>query len=260
MNRNIITFDIGTTKLKTVYKIDGQVKKATYSNDNPGAIIEELCGKYAFDSIAITGSGARLIGECADYTYLNELECTAHMAYHMGMKKAVIVNVGTGTSFLQYKEGEYRHITGTGIGGGTFVGLGKRLLGIAEPTTIENLALQGDLKQVNILIEDIYQDGLGWLQKDITVSNFGKESGNPEDVALGIHSLVADTIISILKAIVVSGDVHKIILSGGVIENQLIRRIITRYADIFHLDCQFFSEPSYGTCYGALAILGNMSE
>ncbi|QUI21595.1 hypothetical protein HZI73_04495 [Vallitalea pronyensis] len=257
MNRNIITFDIGTTRLKTVYKIDGEVHKETYSNHNPNTIIKKLCSKHPFDCIAITGSGARRIRESKDYIYLNELECTAYMVQHMNLQEAIVVNVGTGTSFIQYKNGAYQHITGTGIGGGTFTGLGKRLLGISEPADIEALALQGDLKRVNILIEDIYQDGLGWLQKDITVSNFGKETGKSQDVALGIHSLVTDVIISILAGIVAGNDVHPIILSGGVMENQLMKQMLTRYADLFHLDCQFFSEPSYGTCYGALAILEN---
>lgn len=253
--KNIIAFDLGTTRLKAVYRIDGQVYKATYHNANPEEIIHQLCHEYAFDSIGITGSGANKIEKKNRYIYLNELECTAHMVGYMDIDEAIVVNVGTGTTFLQYKKGTYQHLTGTGIGGGTFAGLGARLLGISEPEAIEALAKLGDLEQVNILIGDIYPNGLGWLKPDITVSNFGKESGKPEDVALGIHSLIADTIISIAKAITAMGESITIVLSGGVMENKLIKKLITRTASTFALDCRFYPEPSYGTCLGAFALL-----
>ena len=51
------------------------------------------------------------------------------------------------------------------------------------------------------------------------------------------------------------GESITIILSGGVMENELIQKFITRTASTFSLDCRFYPEPSYGTCLGAFALL-----
>jgi len=61
------------------------------------------------------------------------LECTANIAKWLGMKEALVTNIGTGTSFTLYTEDGYQHLNGTGLGGGAFVGLGSRMLGPTDP-------------------------------------------------------------------------------------------------------------------------------
>ncbi|MDR3121982.1 MAG: hypothetical protein LBU58_11725, partial [Clostridiales bacterium] len=62
-----------------------------------------------------------------------EIDCIAEVARCVGLDRAVVACLGTGTPFVVYEGGVAEHFGGTGIGGGTFLGLCERLLGLADP-------------------------------------------------------------------------------------------------------------------------------
>lgn len=254
--KDILCIDIGTTKLKVVIRKDNGISYEKYDSDNAVEIIEALRTKYDIQDVYLTGSGKRLLDNLEDYTVLNELEATAHLVRHFGLDEGLVVNIGTGTSFTLYEDNQYIHINGTGIGGGTFKGLGKRLLKLSDPSEIETLGQQGAFDGANIVIKDIYPGGLGWLEDDVTVANFGKAGGSDADIALGIHSLVAESILSMIRAMLFKSDINHVIICGGVINNQLIREIMIRYSRLFEFNCLFLEEASYGTGLGMVQLAG----
>lgn len=67
---------------------------------------------------------------------------------------------GHGTTFVLARNGAYTHLGGTGIGGGTLMGLGRGLLGVHTPDELFQLADEGDLGQVDLRIGDLF-GGLG---------------------------------------------------------------------------------------------------
>jgi type II pantothenate kinase len=100
----------------------------------------------------------------------------------------LLCNVGTGCSILQvHSETRWERISGTALGGGTFLGLCRRLTearGFAEAVA---MAERGDARKVDMLVRDIYgdgdkQSGLN-LPGDLTASFFARNLGAPGRIA-----------------------------------------------------------------------------
>lgn len=253
--KNFMCIDIGTTKFKAVIVKNDKRYFEEFDSTQVEEQITALKDRYQVNRLFVTGSGARLIQDNRDYQLMNELECTAYLVKYFKRNSGLVVNIGTGTSFTLLEEAQYHHINGTGVGGGTFDGLGKRLLGIENSIELEQLARTGDYGSTNIIIKDIYPEGLGWLQDDVTVANFGKSGGTPADIALGIHSLVAEAITSMIRAMLFRTGINDVIISGGVANNQLIKDIMERYSHLFGFHCTYLEDASFGTCLGMIEVI-----
>jgi len=68
-----------------------------------------------------------------------------------------LVNIGSGVSILAvYGPGIYKRISGTSLGGGTFLGLCCLLTGCSSFEEAIELASKGDNTRVDKLVRDIY--------------------------------------------------------------------------------------------------------
>lgn len=117
-------------------------------------------------------------------------------SFETHIDKMIVVSMGTGTSLIECDGDEIRHLGGLGIGGGTLMGLSKVMLKTDDIKHIIALALQGTHHEIDVSIGDISPNPLPGLPKDATASLFGnaKSTSNPEDIALGIITLVLQTI------------------------------------------------------------------
>ena len=61
-----------------------------------------------------------------------------------GVNKALIVSMGTGTAYVSVVDDEIVHEGGTGVGGGTLLGLSNRIIGVRTCDNIMELAESGD--------------------------------------------------------------------------------------------------------------------
>ncbi|KAF6734464.1 Pantothenate kinase 1 [Oryzias melastigma] len=69
----------------------------------------------------------------------------------------LLVNIGSGVSILAvYSEDNYKRVTGTSLGGGTFLGLCCLLTGCETFEEALEMASKGDSKNVDKLVKDIY--------------------------------------------------------------------------------------------------------
>jgi len=67
------------------------------------------------------------------------------------------VNIGSGVSILAvYSPDKYRRVTGSSIGGGTFLGLASLLCGVNTFEEAIELANKGDSTTVDKSVKDIY--------------------------------------------------------------------------------------------------------
>jgi type II pantothenate kinase len=110
------------------------------------------------------------------------------------------------------------YLGGTGVGGGTLMGLSKLLLRADNIEHIVEYAEGGDLQNVDLRIKDITaRDSLSALSRDLTAANFGNVSdiASKEDIAKGILNLVFETVgmVSIFAA--QKCGVKDIILTGN---------------------------------------------
>lgn len=88
----------------------------------------------------------------------------------------ILVNIGSGVSILLVKsEKKYKRISGTSIGGGTFLGLCCLLTGCQTYEEAIELATRGDSTKVDKLVKDIYGGDYSRfsLPGDIVASSFG---------------------------------------------------------------------------------------
>ena len=114
------------------------------------------------------------------------------------------------------KEPEY--LGGTGVGGGTVVGLSKKLLGVEDIDYIQQLAQRGDLSLVDLRIGDITKKDPGLTMPDhMTASNFGKmsDAAKDADVALGILNMVFETVGMLALFAARARGVEDIVLTGN---------------------------------------------
>ena len=148
--------------------------------------------------------------------------------YISGLSNALVVSMGTGTAMVHAREdGIMEYLGGTGVGGGTLMGLSRLLLNAESIDNIEKLSESGSLDNVDLRIKDMAAtDSLDRLEADLTAANFGKLSdlAGKDDIALGIMNLVFETVgmVSIFAARSVG--VKDIILTGNVTRLSHCRR------------------------------------
>ncbi len=118
--------------------------------------------------------------------------------YLSGLDDAIVVSMGTGTALVHSrKNGEMDYLGGTGVGGGTLVGLSKLLLQADNIDHIIEFARDADLANIDLRIKDIAsRDETGKLSADLTAANFGNVSdiATKGDIALGIMNMVYETV------------------------------------------------------------------
>ena len=119
-----------------------------------------------------------------EYYNYSEIESIAALPKCLGLERTVVACVGTGTPFVAFDRDTSVHLGGTGVGGGTFIGLATRMIGVDDPRLIEEMAAGGILSNVNIMVGDIYKkDVITGLRHDYTASNFAKPTATPVTMA-----------------------------------------------------------------------------
>jgi type II pantothenate kinase len=140
--------------------------------------------------------------------------------YLSGLDEALVVSMGTGTAMVHAKRGgKMNYLGGTGVGGGTLLGLTKLLTGAESSRHIEELASAGDLEKIDLRIKHMTEsESLSALSRELTAANFGKVSdlATHEDVALGAMNLVFETIGMVSVFAARSVRVREVVLTGNV--------------------------------------------
>ena len=140
--------------------------------------------------------------------------------YLSGLNEALVVSMGTGTALVHAtSDGEMNYLGGTGVGGGSLLGLSKLLLGLEDIDHLAEFARDGDIGNIDLRIKDITApDMLGSLARDLTASNFGGVSdvATKNDVALGIMNMVFETVAMVSVFAARASGVKNIVLTGNV--------------------------------------------
>jgi type II pantothenate kinase len=206
----VIGIDVGISTTKIVgIKNGAVVAPIRISANDPVTSLYGAFGKYLYDNkielsdveqVMMTGVGSAYI-EKPVYG-LPTAKADEFMAdglgamYESGKDHVIVVSMGTGTSLVRCDGNDIRHIGGIGIGGGTLQGLSRVMLQTGNIREIQELAKQGDIANINLLIGDISAHPLPGLPMDATASLFGKAQNNAsrEDLARGIICMVLQTI------------------------------------------------------------------
>ena len=173
--------------------------------------------------------------------------------YLSGEDEAVVVSMGTGTSLVRANgQGTFR-IIGSGVGGGTLLGLGRSLLGTRDFQKIEEMASRGDLHEVDLTVGDISADAIANLHRDVTASNFGdvNDDVRPEDLAAGIMNLVYQTIGTLAALTAWKEDLKSVVFTGNLALSTYGTVILHEVAKLYNLKYIVPEHAEYATAIGA---------
>ena len=175
--------------------------------------------------------------------------------YLSGLPRALIVSLGTGTACVYADtSGECEYLGGTGIGGGTLMGLSRLLLGMDNVKHIYQLAEEGDLGRVDLKIEHITRkDHFSAMQPELTVANFGKLSDIAEkgDIALGILNLVFEAVGTTAKFAASTKGLKDIVLIGNLTDIPQAKRIFGGIGEMLGVNFIIPEHSQFGTVIGA---------
>ena len=177
------------------------------------------------DRVLMTGVGSSFIKEplySLDCEKVSEFSCVGSGGLYLsGLDEAIVVSMGTGTALMYArKEGKKtvtEYLGGTGVGGGTLIGLSKKMTGVDTIEHIQTLCEGGNLNNVDLKIKDMSNDGSFQINRDLTAANFGKLSdiATNEDIALGIANMVGETIAMLAVFAARSHNIKNVVLTGN---------------------------------------------
>ncbi len=277
MNRTVIGIDVGGTTTKIVgFRRNKQGGKELIAPQfvratDPLTSIYGAFGKFTSENaleltdierIMMTGAGSSVVRKSIyNLTCLPVPEFSSSGIgglYLSGLNEAIVVSMGTGTALIHASRSgdDYaiEYLGGTGVGGGTLVGLSRRMIGVDSIEHIEQLCEDGDLDRVDLRIKDISRNHTyHGINENLTASNFGKLSdmASNSDLALGITNMVAETVAMLSIFAARSYQLKDIVLIGNLTTLAPIRRVFESLSDSFHVRFNIPENAQFGTVIGA---------
>ncbi|KAM8782806.1 pantothenate kinase 1 isoform 1-T1 [Rhynchonycteris naso] len=186
----------------------------------------------------------------------------------------LLVNMGSGVSILAvYSKDNYKRVTGTSLGGGTFLGLCCLLTGCETFEEALEMAAKGDSTNVDKLVKDIYggdYERFG-LQGSAVASSFGnmmskekRESISKEDLARATLVTITNNIGSIARMCALNENIDRVVFVGNFLRINMVSMKLLAYAMDFwskgQLKALFLEHEGYFGAVGALLELFKMTD
>lgn len=169
-----------------------------------------------------------------DGTHVSAHFC--HECFKSGRFPVLVCNIGTGVSMIKVASDGAERIGGTSVGGSTFLGLVYQLTSANTFAEAMQLAQEGDAKEVDLLVRDIYgeeaQEILG-IPGDMTASSFGRLTRRkPGDRQPSEAAMAASVCIFVTQAIALYAcqlarrhSCRDVIFTGGFLEENEIAKV-----------------------------------
>lgn len=173
--------------------------------------------------------------------------------YLSSQDNVVVVSMGTGTAVIGVEGEKISHIGGTGVGGGTIIGICDKLIGVRSIEHIIDLANRGDISKVDLTIGDISSEAISNMDGNVTASNFGKVSdmASNADLALGVINMVFQTI-GIVAVLAGRGKgMTRIVLTGNLSRIPLAATIFPDIGKLYGVEFFIPKNSDFATAIGA---------
>ena len=173
--------------------------------------------------------------------------------YLSSLLHAIVISMGTGTAFIEASEGSVRHIIGSGIGGGTILGVGSKLLQVRGFETIAEMSTHGNLSHIDLTIADISAVEIPGLSMDTTASNFGKitDIASKEDMASGVINMVFQSIGTMAVLAARNAKLADVVLTGYVTGIPSCHAIFKAFSILYDINFHIPDRALYATAIGA---------
>lgn len=266
--------DFGISNTDAVARVAGELRywtRPTAGQPDPDlvrAILAEGGVKLSsLRRLAVTGGRHRLlpdqIGDCA-VGRVSEVEAIgrggqalSELPKEDSAAPVLVVSAGSGTAVVEARGDQYTHVTGTGVGGGTLLGLSRLLLRTTDPREIDALARRGDPNGADLSLADVVSGPIGQLPANATAVNFGRLARHDiavsrEDLAAALVTLVGQVIGLIAINAARARQVERIIVTGHLIDMDSVRDALKQVGDIYGTRITLPPNAGYGTALGAL--------
>ena len=267
----IIGIDVGgsTTKIVGFCRDTGEMISPIFVRaSDPVASAYGAFGKFTdtngisipdIEKVMITGVGSSFISNRlygVETKHVTEFQCVGLGGLYLSkLSEAIIVSMGTGTAIvLANKSGLIEYMGGTGVGGGTLIGLSKKMLGVSNVEHIVELAKTGSIDNIDLRISDITKkDILPGLPPKTTAANFGKLSdiATNGDIALGIVNLVFESIGMLSVFAARRYNIKDIVLTGNLTTVPQATEIFNSLSSMFNMNFVIPNNSQFGTVIGA---------
>lgn len=267
-----ISIDFGITVTDIIKRDNGVIShEMNLSKEEPSLnllnnLFSDLDFKSDVDLLAVTGGKHLNLGDKIESTkivHVNEIDAIGEGAMNLsGLSRKnpiIIVSAGSGTACILAQDGNFIHCSGTGVGGGTILGLSKLLLGTTDPIEIAKLAKEGNESGVDLILEDVVSGPIGELPSDTTAVNFGKISKidseiSKQDIAAGIVNLVGQTAARIATSVATTFNAKEIVVVGRSPSFNGLKNSLEQAASIMGFSPHFPNNGEYASALGALLV------
>lgn len=285
-----VAIDFGISNTDAVARVDGALHRWTRPSDGTpdAAVVREVLASGGLASrdlsrLAVTGGRHRALPPVIDTLPLvsvNEVTAIGRGGQALGALvrdasaphalafdtsahdvPTLVVSAGSGTAVVAARVDACRHITGTGVGGGTLLGLGRLLLGTNDPLAIDALALAGDPNAADLSLQDVVLGPIGALPPDATAVNFGRlarQAGevSREDLAAALVTLVGQVIAITAINAARAEQLEHVVVIGHLTDLPSFRAVLERVGEYYGQRLLLPADAGYGTAIGALRAAG----
>ena len=268
MKKIVIGIDVGisTTKIVGIDEKGMVISPIRIKATDPITSLYGAFGKYLHDNkikldkvehVMLTGVGAAYIDE---HIYgLPTSKSEEFIADGLGAKyeskldRMIVVSMGTGTSLVKCDGENIKHIGGIGIGGGTLAGLSRIMLKTDDIKQITNLAKDGDVSKINLLIKDISAKPLPGLPISAVASLFSnaKTNASREDIAKGLIWMVLQCIGSATILSSLESGIKDFVLIGNLSLLPLCREVYPAMEKVYGVRFHVPKYSEFCTAIGA---------
>lgn len=268
--QGIVGIDVGGTLTKIAYFSKDNELKLDYFYSNELIKVSNWISKNKFiHEICITGGRAeqlkQVLSETIHINYIVEFDATCLGVNYLlsrddyDVKNYVVTNVGTGTSIHVMNNDEYVRAGGTGIGGGTLMGLSKLLTGVEDFDKVVKYSKVGSRLNLDIKVSDIYNGMKSPVHGDLTASNFGKafiSEGMDNDISnliATVQGLVGEVVTTFSLQIADAQGTDNIVYIGSTLSNNgPLKDIIGGYTLSNNKNPIFLKDHGFSGAIGAL--------
>ena len=268
MKKIVIGIDVGisTTKIVGIDEKGMVISPIRIKATDPITSLYGAFGKYLHDNkikldeiehVMLTGVGTAYIDE--NIYGLPTSKSEEFIADGLGAKyeskldRMIVVSMGTGTSLVKCDGENIKHIGGIGIGGGTLAGLSRIMLKTDDIKQITNLAKDGDVSKINLLIKDISAKPLPGLPMSAVASLFSnaKTNASREDIAKGLIWMVLQCIGSATILSSLESGIKDFVLIGNLSLLPLCREVYPAMEKVYGVRFHVPKYSEFCTAIGA---------
>ncbi|MGJ9457900.1 type II pantothenate kinase [Oceanobacillus sp. CF4.6] len=263
-----IGIDAGGSLIKLAYEESGRLHVKTYPNQDREQLLRWLASVAPDATLHVTGGKSDYLTTDATQRIRQVDEFKAiiegtrylrNQEKHSPSNEYTVVSIGTGTSIFHVTPAHSERLSGSGIGGGTFMGLGSLITGEKDYLKLVELAAKGNHKNSDLLVKDIYAPDEAPLSGELTAANFGKAHDNgsatTEDHMAALLQLIGETIILLAGQAAVAKNMQEIVFVGSTLDrNKTLQDVLSSFQDRMPYVPVFLSRGPYAGAIGALLL------